>query len=223
MLRRLQRLLDRARLADARYTFLFEPGPSDEVVALDCETTGLNPRKDEIITIAAIRIQGERILTSQRFEAIALRRRKSHPDAIKIHRILDTDFQDGQPMREILPELLHFIGGRPIVGYYTDFDVKMIDRYLTRLLGIHLPNQRIDVSSLYYQCKYKGAPDHLLIDLSFASMLQDLRIPPLAQHDAFNDALMTAMAYVQLRDMTKRGARIARGRAGAVSDLGIGA
>ena len=54
-------------------------------------------------------------------------------------------------------------------------------------------------------------------------MLQDLNIPPLAQHDAFNDALMTAMAYVQLRDMTKRGARIARMRAGAVLDLGIGA
>ena len=223
MLRRLQRLLDRARLADRRYTFLFEPGPPDEVVALDCETTGLNPRKDEIITIAAIRIRGERILTSQRFEAVARRRRKSHPEAIKVHRILDADLQNGRPMREILPDLLHFIGSRPIVGYYTDFDVRMIDRYLTRLLKIHLPNQRIDVSSLYYECKYKGAPDHFMIDLSFASMLQDLKIPPLAQHDAFNDALMTAMAYVQLHDMLKRGVRIARNRAGAVGDLGIGA
>ena len=129
MLRRLQRLIDRARLADPRYTFLFEPGPPDEAVALDCETTGLNPRKDEIITIAAIRIQGERILTSQRFEDVALRKRKSHPDAIKVHRIMDTDYQDGRPMREILPELLQFVGGRPIVGYYTDFDVRMIDRY----------------------------------------------------------------------------------------------
>ncbi|MER2268832.1 3'-5' exonuclease, partial [Methylobacterium oxalidis] len=223
MLRRLQRLVDRARLADPRYTFLFDPEPPDEVVALDCETTGLNPRQDEIITIAAIRIQGKRILTSQCFEAVARTKRRSRPEAIKVHRLLDADVQNGRPMREILPDLLHFIGSRPIVGYYTDFDVRMINRYLGNFLKIRLPNRRIDVSSLYYKCKYGDAPDHVMIDLSFAAILQDLKIPQLAQHDAFNDALMTAMAYVQLHDMLRRGVRIARNRAGAVSDLGIGA
>ena len=48
---------------------MFEPGPADEVVAIDCETTGLNVRTDDIITIAAIKIRGNRILTSERFEA----------------------------------------------------------------------------------------------------------------------------------------------------------
>ena len=49
---------------------MFEPGPADEVVAIDCETTGLNVRTDDIITIAAIKIRGNRILTSERFEAV---------------------------------------------------------------------------------------------------------------------------------------------------------
>ncbi|WP_336489915.1 3'-5' exonuclease [Methylobacterium nigriterrae] len=220
MLNALRRRLSRAMLADPAYTFLFEAGPPDEVVVIDCETTGLNPRKDEIITVAAIHVRGERILTSACFEAVARTERKSHPDAIKVHRIFDAEARAGRPMRQILPELLRFIGGRPIVGYYTDFDVRMLDRYLTRLLNIRLPNPRIDVSALYYDRKYKGAPDHLMIDLSFASILRDLGIPPLAQHDALNDALMTAMIYLQLRDMARRGARIARDRAGAVVGLG---
>ena len=46
-------------------------------------------------------------------------------------------------------------------------------------------------------------------------MLKDLGIPSLAQHDAFNDALMTAMMYVVLRDLKERGARIARARSSA--------
>jgi DNA polymerase-3 subunit epsilon len=54
-----------------------------------------------------------------------------------------------------------------------------------------------------------------VIDLSFATILKDLGIPPLAQHDAFNDALMTAMMYVVLRDLKERGVRIARTRTGA--------
>jgi DNA polymerase-3 subunit epsilon len=51
-----------------------------------------------------------------------------------------------------------------------------------------------------------------VLDLRFASILSDLEIVGLGQHDAFNDALMTAMMFVQLRDMQKRGARIGRER-----------
>ena len=61
--------------------------------------------------------------------------------------------------------------------------------------------------------KYGGAPPGTVLDLRFQSILSDLGIPSLGQHDAFNDALMTAMMYVQLRDMRQRGARIGRERA----------
>ena len=210
MRRALRRLYDRARLADPAYRFLFEAAPPDEAVALDCETTGLDPRRDEIVTVAAIPIRGTRILTSARFEAVALTARKSPPEAIKVHRILDADTRAGRPMAAIIPELLRFIGARPIVGYYTAFDVAMLDRYVERQIGIRLPNPVIDVSTLYYDRRYRHDWGHLTIDLSFARILRDLGIPALDQHDAFNDALMTAMMYLQLRDMAARGARIQR-------------
>ena len=116
-------------------------------------------------------------------------------------------------MREVLPELLRFIGGRPIVGYYVDFDVRMLDKYVLRYIEAKLPNRRIEVSEIYYALKYGGAPPGTVLDLRFGSILLDLGIPSLGQHDALNDALMTAMMYVQLRDMRKRGARIGRERA----------
>ncbi len=77
---------------------------------------------------------------------------------------------------------------------------------------------RIEVSKLYYDRKYGDAPPNTRIDLSFASMLKDINIPALAEHDAFNDALMTAMMYVALRDMKQRGIRIPRLRTHAVFD-----
>ena len=116
-------------------------------------------------------------------------------------------------MHEVLPELLRFTGGRPIVGYYVDFDVRMLDKYVLRYIEAKLPNRRIEVSEIYYALKYGGAPPGTVLDLRFQSILSDLGIPSLEQHDAFNDALMTAMMYVQLRDMHKRGARIRRERA----------
>ena len=64
----------------------------------------------------------------------------------------------GQQMHQVLPELLRFIGGRPIVGYYVDFDVAMLDKYVLPFIEAKLPNRRIEVSSMYYALKYRAAP-----------------------------------------------------------------
>jgi DNA polymerase III subunit epsilon len=206
-------LFYRATLADQRYHFLFEPGPADEVVVLDCETTGLNLRTDEVIAVAAIVIRGNRIMTSEAYRAVIRADRAPTSESIKIHRLRAHDVAQGRPMHEVLPELLRFIGGRPIVGYYVDFDVRMLDKYILRYIEAKLPNPRVEVSEIYFALKYGGAPPGTVLDLRFQSILSDLGIPSLGQHDAFNDALMTGMMYVQLRDMRRRGARIARGRA----------
>jgi DNA polymerase-3 subunit epsilon len=209
----LRNLFYRATLADHTYRFLFEPGPADEVLVLDCETTGLNPRIDEVIAVAAIVIRGNRIVTSEAYKALIRADRVPTSESIKVHRLRARDVAGGRPVHEVLPELLRFIGGRPIVGYYVDFDVRMLDKYVLRYIEAKLPNRRIEVSEIYYALKYGGAPPGTVLDLRFQSILADLGIPSLGQHDAFNDALMTAMMYVQLRDMRERGARIGRERA----------
>lgn len=212
----LRRQFWRASLADHAYRFLFEPGPEREAVSLDCETTGLDPRTDDVVAVAAVRIQGNRILLSERFEAL-VRQEDSQPGAesINVHGLRRRDVAEARPMRSLLPELLRFIGGRPLVGYYIDFDLRMLDKYALDLLQVKLPNPRIEVSELYFDRKYGDAPPGTVFDLRFASMLRDLGIPPLAQHNALDDALMAAMAWLALNDMKARGARIPRERGGA--------
>ena len=68
--RALWRKIGPVLLADHRYRFLFEPDDSGEVVSLDCETTGFNYVADDVISIAAIKIRGSRILTGESFQAI---------------------------------------------------------------------------------------------------------------------------------------------------------
>jgi DNA polymerase-3 subunit epsilon len=210
----LRRLFYRATLGSHDYKFLFDRPPPDEAVALDCETTGLDPNVDDVIAVAAVRIAGGRILTSQRYEAIVAAEARPEAASIKVHGIRQRDVAEGRPIHLVLPELLHFIGPRPVVGYYVDFDMRMLDKYALRQIQAKLPNQRIEVSSLYYERKYGNAPPGTQIDLRFASVLADLGIPPLEEHIAINDALMAAMAWLQLRDMKARGVRIPRQRSG---------
>jgi DNA polymerase-3 subunit epsilon len=201
-----------ARAVDPAYRFLFEPAPPGEAVAIDCETTGLDRRKDDIVSIAAIRLRDDRILTSQRFVATIQPDAQMKPAAIKVHRLREADVKGGRAMADVLPQLLRFIGSRPLVGYYLEFDVAILNKHVRALLGIKLPNRRIETSELYYERKYGNAPPGTQIDLSFAAMMRDLKVPLIDQHDAYSDALMTAIAFIMLRDLKARGARIPRQR-----------
>ena len=212
-----------ATLGDRSYEFLFEPKAGDEVVALDCETTGLNPRVDDIVAIAAVRIKGNRILLSGRFQALIRPETMLQAGAIKVHGLRERDVAAGRPMHQILPELLHFIGGQPLVGYYIDFDVQMLNKYILPYIQTKLPNPLIEVSRLYYERKYRGAPPEAILDLSFTSILADLGIPPLEQHDALNDAVMAGMMYLQLRDLKARNERIVRPRSWLAQTPPVGA
>jgi DNA polymerase III subunit epsilon len=212
MLAALKRGLYRRLLRDPDYRFLFEPPPQGEAVSIDCETTGLDRRKDDIVAVAAIKIRGNRIVTSERFEATVRPRTRLKPDAIKVHRLREQDVAEARTMEEVLPALVRFIGSRPLVGFYLEFDVAMLNRHVRRMLGVGLPNERIEVSGTYYERKYGDAPPGAPVDLRFASILNDLGLPMLDQHDAYSDALMTAMIHLTLEDLKARDVRIPRSR-----------
>ena len=214
--RAIKRLLHQATISDQSYRFMFDRPPDGDLVVIDCETTGLNVRTDDVVTIAAIKIRGNRILTSEHFEAVVHPDSEMGAEAIKIHRLRRSDVEAAPIVWKMLPSFLRFIGARPLIGYYLDFDIAMLDKYILPLVGIELPNERIEISRLYYERKYGNAPPNTSIDLSFAAILRDLNIPPRAQHDAFDDALMTAMMFVELRDLAERGVRIARERSSPV-------
>ncbi len=188
------------------FRFMFEPPPPNEWVALDCETTGLNVGSDEIISIGAVRIVGQRIMTSERLELLVRPERGVSPESVRIHRLREQDVAQGLSIDEAMKQLLRFIGARPIVGYYLEFDVAMLNRALWPLLGQGLPQPKIEVSAMYYDHKFRQMlpyeqQTYPNIDLRFATLMADLDLPVREAHDALNDAVMAALAFTKLRQL----------------------
>lgn len=194
----------RRRLADPQFAFLFDEPPPREWVALDCETTGLDRRRDEIVSIGAVRIVGERLLTSERLELLVQPERGVSPESVRIHRLRERDLARGLPAQEAVRRLLHFAGSRPLVGYYLEFDLAMLNRIARPLLGMPLPQPAVEVSALYHDYKFRQLPpyqqhDNAGIDLRFDTMMRDLQLPLRDAHDALNDAVMAGLAFIKLR------------------------
>ncbi|XZG71196.1 3'-5' exonuclease [Chitinibacteraceae bacterium HSL-7] len=195
----LQRHWQRRRLKEARFAPLFDASPEHEAVSLDLETTGLDPKRDEIIAIAAVRVVNRRVLAGERLELSVCPQTPIPAASIRIHQLRQQDVADGLAVQDALALLLDFIGPRPLIGYNLAFDMAVINRHLQPWLGVRLTNVQIDVAHLYRK-RMDRSPYHSEIDLGFEAICRELALPHLARHNAFNDALLTALAYLKLRD-----------------------
>jgi len=193
------------QLKDPEYQYLFDVEPG-VFVCFDCETTGLNRKKDRIITLSAIKIIENEVQTSQSLNLVIKQNDDISAESIEVHQIRNMDVENSEGLYfdefEAMEVFLEFIRGATLVGYYLEFDVAMVNRVIKPYLGIGLPNPQIEVSGMYYEHamqKYKRSCIEPNIDLSFDAILKSLGIPNLGQHDAFSDALMTSLIFVKLQ------------------------
>ena len=200
MISAIKNILLSKRLKSDKYRWMLEPYRGDEVVVIDTETTGMDPKKDEVISIGAVKVIDNRILINQAFEAWMEPEGEISEESIKIHGIRKIDIESASEPHKVIDELLEFIGNRPLVGYYIRFDKRMLDRYVKEITGIELQNPLIELSDMYYK-RYRKHSAHEFVDLKFDTIMEYLNLPRLGKHDALNDAIMSAMIYLKLKEM----------------------
>lgn len=202
MIRAIKQHFNKKKLTNQDYQYLFDKYEGDELVCFDCETTGLNPKKDDIISIGAVKIKGDKIDLRNKFERFVKPKNAAMvEEAIKIHHIREIDLKDAGDIDQVIDEFLDFVGNRPLVGYYLSFDIAMVNKYIKPKIGITLPNIAHEVSSIYYDKVPKY--HNIDIDLKFKTIMKNLDLPYMSAHDATNDATMTAMMYVKLMNIDK--------------------
>jgi len=197
MLKVLRRVADRRRHANGEYAWLFHPYTGDEMVVIDTETTGLDTRSAELVSIAAVRVRGDRILTSDSLD-LRLRRPDSLTgDSIRIHGLRGMDLDNGESLDAALERLLDFVGNRPLVGWYLGFDLAILNRELRPRFGFELPNATVDVAQLWRRRLRRRHPE---IDGQprFERVAERLGVPVMGRHTALGDAVTTALMFLRL-------------------------
>lgn len=168
------------------------------LVSIDCETTSLKVSDAELLSIAAVCIEGHRIRSSDAFYTLIKPQQAPDRQNICVHGLRPCDFSEGLPLQEALQKFLRFIGGRTLLGYYLQYDLAVLNKYLRPILGTALPNYEMEVSAYYYDWRFADYPG-AYIDLRWETMIRNLHVPLLPRHDAMNDAITVAMMYLALQ------------------------
>jgi DNA polymerase-3 subunit epsilon len=203
MLRRKARVTAR----DVRYAHRQAMGPPEgsepirtmTYTVLDCEMTGLDPARDEILSIGAIRIRNHRIHMAERFYQVFKPNEAVSPkEIILIHGLGPEEVGRGLPLAAALDQLLAFIGDSVVVGHCVDIDVGFLDAALAAHGRKVLKNPTLDTRLLHRWWRRAAAAGGEPAEASLEEIAKELGLPRYPAHHAFYDALTTGLVFLKL-------------------------
>ena len=107
------------------------------IVSVDIESTGIDPEKDAIIEIGAVRFDGRRI--EGEWSTLVNPGRRIPPFITQLTGISDHMVREAPSIREVVGQLEKFAGEAPILGQRIAFDLSFLRRH-----GVLRNNEAID-------------------------------------------------------------------------------
>ncbi len=104
---------------------------SETLVALDLETTGLNPRSDRIIDVGAVKFRGDEVIGE--FRSLVNPRSKLSDFIVSLTGISQSDVDGAPDWNAVRDGLQDFIGGARLVGHNVEFDVGFLRSHRIRV------------------------------------------------------------------------------------------
>lgn len=153
------------------------------LVILDIETNGLDPYKDEIIEIGAVKITEN---SEEYFQSLIKINQPLKENISKLTGIKQEDLDfNGQALEDVLEDLRDFIQDSVLVGYNIKFDIGFLNQNLKEK---NMPTIRAKQYDLLDYIKGQNLQTR---DYKLETVAKSYKIEEKASHRALDDAIMT--------------------------------
>jgi DNA polymerase-3 subunit epsilon len=170
---------------------------------LDVETSGLNARRDVILSIGLVEIDDGRIRMDHSWYTLVRppEQFQVSAESIRVHGLLVRDVQQAPPATEVLPELVRRLAGRVLVVHFASIDIDFLSRALRSSFGIKLRGPAIDTVRLAGALNQRNQVInsnhvHEQVTMKLSSLAKQAGLPVHSQHNALSDALTTAQLFL---------------------------
>ena len=164
--------------------------------ALDLETTGLDPRRDEVLSFAVVPIERGRILVGGAVHGLVRPEAPPPASSIEIHGLRAADLAAAPPAPEAFAPLVAALEGRIPVAHAAWIERDFL-RPRLRPLGFRMPRRIVDTAVLWrLLCMERGDGDPGVAAL--ATVAASLDLPAHRPHVAAGDALTAAQVFLAL-------------------------
>lgn len=170
-----------------------QPGFIDDYTLLDIETTGLNPYRDHVTELGAIKVRNNQIVDQFSKLVVYPKSNKVPAFITKLNGITEELLlSEGVPVKEAMTQFRAFIGDDIIIGYNVNFDLNFLYDLAKKFKLPDLNNDYVDVLRLaraYYPSQHNRLLD----------CMQRAGIAEVEQHHGLDDSIDTKKVYDDFR------------------------
>ena len=164
----------------------------DSYVAVDLETTGLDPKKERIIEIGAVRVEMGEI--TARFSTFVNPRMELEPRIVDLTGIEDSMLSGAPEIGEIIGRVLEFCGEFPLLGHHVIFDYSFLKRAAINA-GCSFDRAGIDTLKLARRFMPEEEKKNLAAACAYFGVKQE------TAHRALSDAISAHLLYQTMRKL----------------------
>lgn len=176
------------------------------LMALDLETTGLDPSQHGIVSIGLVPVQGRRISSSMAQQWLVKPRFPLTDSSVKIHRITDSLLLDAPDLLAVLPQFLAAIRGKILLVHCAQIERQFLAAALQARLGEPIYFPVIDTMALEAKI-HRAKPlswwqrfrKVRQVSIRLADSRARYNLPPYLPHHAVTDALACAELFLAQR------------------------
>ncbi|NDV62574.1 3'-5' exonuclease [Puniceicoccales bacterium CK1056] len=173
---------------------------------IDSESTGLDPKRDAIISLAGVGLQNGEICLWDQFSVILPI--AYNTSSVTVHGITREEASDGVEAPVALRAFLDWLGDGIIVGHHIQHDVTLINFALEKHFAIKLQNVVIDTMEAFLAVSEIGGFASLGEPRGYSldALCDHFNIVPHDRHTALGDGFLTAQILLRiLKEAAKYG------------------
>lgn len=182
-----------------------KPIEAYDFVVLDTELTGMNKRRDEVVSIGAVKIRNLQIRAGETFYSLVRppHHKRDATDSTFIHRIRPQELDDAPDIKTILPGLIEFCGSALLVGHYIGLDTSFLNKAAHKYYNCSIHSPCIDtirLAQIFSEKSYRQRHEDSRCYLSYnlTDLSQRFNLPLFDAHNALQDSLQTAYLFIYL-------------------------
>lgn len=165
-------------------------------VALDLETSGLDNRRDEILSIGWVCLSDMQIELSSAQHRLIRPHYDIPEQSAVIHQITDDQAAQGESLSDVLSELLPLLAGKVLIAHHASFEMRFLQRVCEALFGVGFLMPVVDTQAIARRSLERRDQAFQPKELRLGALRGRYQLPRYRLHNALSDALGAAELFL---------------------------
>ncbi len=167
-----------------------------EYLAMDLETTGLDPRKDHILSFGMVVVRGHLIDLSTAQHILLQTKREITEESAVIHQITHDRMAEGARIEQILPRVLAELSGRVLIAHHAKVEIGFVSKACEGVYGIRPPLPAVDTQAVALRLFQRRNITVAPAEMRLGALRERYKLPRYPAHNALSDALAAAELFL---------------------------